>query len=201
MKRRAFLKAAVAVIQSGIALVVTVPGVRYLLGPARGRPKEAGFLRVIPLSALSEGRPVRVVVSAERYDAYTHHPSGPIGSVWLVRERGERAGATGSRNVSPTPEGMGHARTAPSPKIRCLQTICPHLGCGIDFAEDRGAFSCPCHASEFDRSGKRVSGPAPRDMDELACRVTDPDEDGQRWVEVRYQEFRTGVADRSSIAD
>jgi hypothetical protein len=38
-------------------------------------------------------------------------------------------------------------------------------------------------------------------MDELACRVTDPDEDGQRWVEVRYQEFRTGVADRSSIAD
>ena len=86
-----------------------------------------------------------------------------------------------------------------APSIRCLQTICPHLSCGVDYVVDRGAFSCPCHVSEFDAGGKRLSGPSPRDMDELECRVTPPDEDGRRWVEVRYQEFRCGTPDKRLV--
>ncbi len=178
-QRRTFLKRAVAALNGAIGLVVAVPGLRFLLAPLRRRrgqesaSGESRFLRVAPLSALSAGRPLRGVVAADRWDAYTHHPPGPIGSVWLLRE--ERVpGAAGDKS---------------EPRIRCLQTICPHLGCGIDYDVDRRAFSCPCHASDFDAAGRRLLGPAPRDMDELECRVTGPDEQGRRWIEVRYQEF------------
>ena len=72
--------------------------------------------------------------------------------------------------------------------VRCFQTSCPHLGCGVDYSADRKAFTCPCHASEFAVDGTPRFGPSPRPMDQLACRVTEPDGQGQRWIEVDYQE-------------
>jgi len=113
-----------------------------------------------------------VTVLADRWDAYTHYPPGPIGNVWLLRSESDDR----------------------DPKIRCLHVICPHLGCAIDYSADRKTFNCPCHASEFDAAGRRRFGPSPRDMDELECRISDADESGVQWVEVKYQEFQTGVS-------
>ena len=83
---------------------------------------------------------------------------------------------------------------------RVLSAVCPHLGCAIDYAADRNTFNCPCHASEFDAAGRRRLGPSPRDMDELECRISDADESGVRWVEVKYQEFQTGVSEKRPTA-
>ncbi len=175
MLRRAFLARAVAAIGGLLTAVVGIPAIRYLADPLWRSRKRPAFIRVTPLSAVDTGRPVRVVVLADRRDAYTHHPPRPIGAVWLLRPQ----------------EGV--------PKVRCLQVICPHLGCAIDYAADRDVFVCPCHASEFDRLGRRVVGPAPRDMDELPCRVSAADESGQRWVEVQYDVFKTGIAEKSRM--
>jgi nitrite reductase/ring-hydroxylating ferredoxin subunit len=220
MHRRGFLTGIVAAVNGLIGCFVALPGLRFLLDPLWRSRTRSGFIRVIPLAAVSRGKPMRVTVSADRWDAYTHYPPGPIGSVWLIRED-EEGGSAPSFGVG---EGWGTDKTledhasppllrkdgAPPaggaktilalPRVRCLQTICPHLGCGIGYAADRGAFSCPCHASEFDAAGRRLSGPAPRDMDELECRVTEPDENGRRWVEVRYQEFQTGLSARRPVA-
>ena len=176
MERRRFLKLGTVAINALIGVALAIPVVRYLLHPlglrAAGQSgEERGFIRVAPLSALKPNRPTRVVVSGRRRDSFTHYPPGPIGVVWLTR----------------VDNGAG-------PEVSCLQATCPHLGCAVGYAADRGVFSCPCHASEFDPKGRRRFGPAPRDMDKLACRVTEPDESGRRWVEVRYQEFRTSVA-------
>ena len=176
--RRTFVKAILTVLHGMAALILGVPGLRFLLDPLRKRSQESDFIRIGPLSLVSLGRPVRVTVSADRWDAYTHHPPGPIGTVWLIREG----------------ESEDH------PEIRCLQTVCPHLGCGIDYVSDRHGFACPCHASDFELSGRRREGPSPRDLDRLACRVTEPDEQGRRWIEVRYQEFQTGIASMQAIA-
>jgi Rieske Fe-S protein len=81
-------------------------------------------------------------------------------------------------------------------KVRCLQTICPHLGCGIEFSADREAFTCPCHASEFDKTGRQRFGPSPRDLDALACHIEEAHPGGQQWVVVDYREFRTGTAEK-----
>jgi len=168
MERRTFLKTCAGAIHSLIAVAVTVPALRFLLAPLRASRTGHGFLRAAPFDSLAAGRPTRATITAERWDAYMHHPPSPIGSVWLTRD----------------PQTQD---------VRCLQVICPHLGCGIESSPDRNAFFCPCHASEFDAQGRRRLGPSPRDMDELPCRVTDPDEQGLRWVEVQYAEFQTGV--------
>lgn len=31
---------------------------------------------------------------------------------------------------------------------------CPHLGCMVNWSEEKGKFYCPCHASSFDNNGE-----------------------------------------------
>jgi len=177
MQRRTFILALAAIINSLMGAMVAMPGIRFLLDPLRRKRGHDEFIRITPLSAVSADRPSRVTVVADRWDAFVHHSAAPIGAVWLLRSDSEND----------------------EPRVKCLQTICPHLGCGIDFVAGRRVFVCPCHASEFDAAGKAQYGPSLRDMDELECRVSPPDENGGRWVEVKYQEFKTGVPDRRPL--
>jgi len=45
-----------------------------------------------------------------------------------------------------------------------LNPTCPHAGCKVDWQKDNSKFVCPCHGSEFDPSGKVISGPAARNL-------------------------------------
>lgn len=182
MQRRGFLKLLAAGCHAAVAALVGVPAFRFLTDPLRKKSKNDSFLRAVPLASLSAEKPARVMLEADRVDAFIHHPPGPMGSVWLTAGAGERASA-----------GENGGGT------KCLQVICPHLGCGIEYAADRKAFYCPCHDSEFDLSGKRRFGPSPRDMDELPIRISQPDEQGVRWVEVQYAEFQTGIAEKKPM--
>lgn len=174
MVRRTFFKRIAIAVKGLIGGALAVPGLRFLLDPLFRSRKATGFIRVAAVGVIPADRPVRMVVSADRWDAFTHHPPGPLGSVWLVR----LTDADGE------------------PDIRCLQSICPHLGCGINFSPDRSTFQCPCHASEFDTAGRRLSGAVSRNMDELETRLTKADARGERWIEVEYREFQTGVAEK-----
>jgi menaquinol-cytochrome c reductase iron-sulfur subunit len=68
--------------------------------------------------------------------------------------------------------------------VRILSPICPHLGCSIPWIEAKQQFICPCHTAVFGPDGTRLSGPAPRGMDDLESKV----EDGV--LKVRYLYFR-----------
>jgi cytochrome b6-f complex iron-sulfur subunit len=46
--------------------------------------------------------------------------------------------------------------------IYAVSSVCTHLGCSV--ARSAEGFSCPCHGSRFDSSGKVVGGPAPRGL-------------------------------------
>lgn len=78
--------------------------------------------------------------------------------------------------------------------LRVLSPTCPHLGCSIPWNEARKEFVCPCHAAVFAADGSRVSGPAPRSMDDLEFKV----EDGM--LKVRYQYFRQLIATKEVLA-
>lgn len=41
---------------------------------------------------------------------------------------------------------------------------CTHLGCTLAFDEGSRQLVCPCHHSQFDTSGKRLAGPAQRNL-------------------------------------
>jgi Rieske Fe-S protein len=46
--------------------------------------------------------------------------------------------------------------------IYAISAVCTHLGC-IVHSTDWG-FQCPCHGSKFNKDGKVIAGPAPRNL-------------------------------------
>lgn len=173
--RRAFLASILGWVCSTFLVGLSVCGFQFVLDPLRARKQTTKRRqRVATLESVPIGTPLRVTVNADRWDAYVHHPPGPIGTVWLTREESTDA----------------------EPSLRCFQATCPHLGCGIDYAADRNAFFCPCHDSEFGPDGSRRLGPSPRGMDELPVTISEPETDGKRWVEIEYNEFQTGTNEK-----
>lgn len=41
---------------------------------------------------------------------------------------------------------------------------CTHLGCRLNYKEKEQLLLCPCHQSRFTVAGKRISGPAQKDL-------------------------------------
>ena len=78
-------------------------------------------------------------------------------------------------------------------QVRVLTPICPHLGCSIPWVEAKQEFICPCHTAVFSMDGSRVSGPSPRSMDDLECKV----ENGV--LKVRYQIFRQLIQSKEPL--
>jgi cytochrome b6-f complex iron-sulfur subunit len=54
--------------------------------------------------------------------------------------------------------------------IKAVSAICTHLGCVVRKTEY--GFTCPCHGSYYDRSGKVLAGPAPRGLDWLKVEMS-----------------------------
>jgi Rieske Fe-S protein len=48
--------------------------------------------------------------------------------------------------------------------FRVFDAACPHVGCRLQFDSGTNRYLCPCHSSAFARDGRRLSGPALRDM-------------------------------------
>lgn len=71
-----------------------------------------------------------------------------------------------------------------------INAVCTHLGCVVPWNGSEGKFICPCHGSQYDKTGKVVRGPAPLS---LALSHTEVTEDGKialtPWTET---DFRTG---------
>ncbi len=53
-----------------------------------------------------------------------------------------------------------------------LYQKCPHLGCRVPECASSQWFECPCHGSQYNRSGEKKGGPAPRGMDHFALTVS-----------------------------
>ena len=77
---------------------------------------------------------------------------------------------------------------------RVLSPICPHLGCSIPWNEAKQEFICPCHVAVFAQNGARISGPAPRAMDELESKIDNG------VLKVRYQYFRQLIPTKEPLS-
>jgi len=163
MTRRDFYQAGTVLLGGLIGLVLTVPGVAYLLSPLRkGSEGKEEFESLTRLSQLKVGEPRSFAIIADTMDAWVRYPREPIGSVWLVKQA----------------DGTVSAFTAE----------CPHLGCAINLGADGKSFLCPCHTSIFDFEGKRRNKVSPRSMDSLAVELT---KDADPIVKVKFERFRT----------
>jgi Rieske Fe-S protein len=153
MKRRSFLKWATHGLSALFAAILGIPAIAYLIDARNRAAKTSDFQTVGRLSDLKPDEPKQVVLHDVRRDAWTLHPNDVVGRVWLVRRADDRVDA--------------------------FTTICPHLGCSINYEEKAHRFICPCHNGTFELSGERVSeaklgaaNPPPRDIDKLEVKLT-----------------------------
>ncbi len=119
-------------------------------------------VKVASLADFPAQGPLRAEVVDEHHDAWMRTEQDRVGACWLRKDGAE---------------------------VRALSVVCPHLGCAVDWSPEEQRYRCPCHDARFDAAGKRLSGPAPRNMDELETRV---DGDGSVWV--TYRRFPVGTA-------
>ncbi|MEL7368041.1 MAG: Rieske (2Fe-2S) protein [Myxococcota bacterium] len=168
--RRTILKVLSGVLGGGAAAAVGIPAVRAVVSPL-GKVTVSGtgqFVSVAKLDSVpDDGTPINVpVVIDAPMDAWNRMPPTTVGAVFLRKLGGE---------------------------VQALSTVCPHLGCGIDYAGDEKKFACPCHESSFDLDGQVAAGPSPRRMDALETRIRD----GQ--IEVKFEKFKLGTGEKVTI--
>jgi menaquinol-cytochrome c reductase iron-sulfur subunit len=167
--RRVALKAIVAVGSAVFVCGAAAPAVAVALAPVLSKSGGSEkWVRVALLSDLKDGEPRRAAVISDMTDAFTRYSKENLGAVWLMRS---------------------------GDQVRALSVTCPHLGCGVE--KTQSGFGCPCHTSVFDITGKRVAGPAPRNMDSLETRIVGVGAD--RVVEVQFKKFRQGVPEREEV--
>jgi Rieske Fe-S protein len=169
--RREFLKSAACLALGGCALAAPIGAALVVLAhplKAKGVPLP---VKITTLSALPlNGAPKFFQVVTERHDAWTKFPANAIGAVFLRR--------TGEREVI------------------AFNAACPHLGCAVEFRRELDAFYCPCHNSEFAKTGEvHGTSPSRRGLDALRVEVNEGDE-----VWVYFENFAPGIAEKISQA-
>ena len=60
---------------------------------------------------------------------------------------------------------------APSGEYRAFSAICTHLDCTVQYRPDEKLIWCACHNGRYDLSGRNVSGPPPRPLEEFKVNV------------------------------
>jgi Rieske Fe-S protein len=167
--RRRFLKQLTGGVGAVMGAVAAIPGLAFLAHPLR-KETVTGVdepLRVCSKGQVDMGKPTRVNVVGQTGDAWLRMDNVKLGACWLVKNL--------------------------SGEVRAYSTVCPHLGCGIDWNDSTKKFDCPCHGSVFDLDGRCVEGPSPRGMDELEVVTSGED------IKVRYRRFRVSTSTKEPL--
>ena len=56
-------------------------------------------------------------------------------------------------------------------QYRALSAVCTHLGCTVQYRGDTHQIWCACHNGLYDLSGRNISGPPPRPLEEFEPHV------------------------------
>lgn len=131
---------------------------------------EEGYINLkITVASLPEnGSPQSVKIYDDKVDAWNKFKNVEVGTVWLRHDK-------------------------ETDSVLAFNTICPHLGCAIDYRQANNDFYCPCHTSTFDIGGGRLNKIPPRDMDPLKVKI----KDDQIWL--KYENFRAGTEERIPV--
>ena len=77
----------------------------------------AARFRLFTMRRNSDSVPREFSVVTDRHDAWTLEENVKLGSVWLIKRA--------------------------SGKVDCFSTVCPHLGCAVDYDAGNKRFACP----------------------------------------------------------
>ena len=165
--RRKFMLTGIGIMGAGVGAIVATPALPYVLHPLWNETT-SGAGDYVPAGSPSQfsSTPVKVDLFSDRSDAWNRVENVKIGSAWVLEHGGE---------------------------LIALSTVCPHLGCSIDFDAEVGKFKCPCHKSYFTLGGEVEEGPSPRALDRLEVKAED------KLVAIRYQKFKQGITEKEPV--
>ncbi len=143
--RRNFLAIATGAIGAVIGVVIAIPAVAYVVGPALQRKTSENWVRLGPISKVELGTPTLYKTTVESQTG------------WIVTE--------GEISV--------YVLTEDGRDYIALSNVCTHLGCRVRWITDQEQYFCPCHNAAFDKIGLVVSGPPPRPLDRYETKVED----------------------------
>ena len=189
-ERRGFVKLMAGFVSLLVGLIPAGIGLGFFLDPILrkkqgdgsaadplepdGAVKDAeGFIRLdVTIDTLpQDGTPIAVKVKDDKIDAWNRFRDIDVGTIWL--------------------------RRMPDDTVLAMSSICPHLGCAVDYRPADNDFFCPCHTSSFDLTGQKTNNIPPRGMDHLEARMK-PETGNQIWL--KYETFRTGTPEKERIA-
>ncbi len=167
--RRGFLTVGFGAVGVGLAAAALGPAAAMLAHPL-GHATTSGTDAFIPVGGRTTFGvdPVKVDIFADRVDAWNRVVQVKVGSAWVL-EQGDQ--------------------------LVAYSTVCPHLGCGIDYVPDKKKFLCACHNSWFSIEGAVEEGPCLRSMDTLETQVGE-----DNLVQIRYQKFKQGIEAKEPVA-
>jgi menaquinol-cytochrome c reductase iron-sulfur subunit len=145
LSRRNFLAMATAAIGGLIGVVVAIPAVAYIIGPALQRRTAENWVRLGPTSKVELGNPTLFKTTVENQTGWIM--SEEEISVYVLTENGR--------------------------DFISLSNICTHLGCRVRWIADREEYFCPCHNAAYGKIGQVLSGPPPRPLDRYDTKVED----------------------------
>jgi menaquinol-cytochrome c reductase iron-sulfur subunit len=145
ISRRALLMKLGIFFNSIVALILTVPVVRYLLSPiTRGR--KDGYDAWVPLGNLDQFPSGETRLATYR---------NPVVNSW----DGDTADiACWVRNVD-------------GASFQVFAINCAHLGCPVRWFPQSSLFMCPCHGGAYYQDGARASGPPERGLFEYHYKI------------------------------
>lgn len=166
--RRTFLLAGAGAVGACVAGVTLVPAASLLTHPLR-TPTTSGsdaYVQIGKTEQFGSDAPVKVDVYADKVDAWNRVEQVKVGSAWVMEREGQ---------------------------LVAMSSVCPHLGCAIDYDGENRKFVCPCHDSFFSLDGAVETGPSPRAMDTLDVKA-----EGD-LVALRYERFRQGTENKEPL--
>jgi Rieske Fe-S protein len=143
INRRQFLTIATWSIGGLISLMMGIPAIPYILGPALAREKNQSWTRLGSIKKVELSTPTLFQINIKRNTG------------WLVEEE----------NVAI------YVLTDNGRDFIAMSNICTHLGCRVRWIADKAIFFSPCHNGVFDREGKVISGPPPRPLDRYEVKI------------------------------
>lgn len=141
--RREFVAGVAGVLGALITILVGLPIIGYLIAPAVRTGSVAGWIPLVPLSALQPGVPNPCSFSRLKQTGWKRMQV--IRTVYAILDD--------------------------SGEVAVLSDTCTHLSCKVRWSPEQGVFVCPCHDGIFDREGAVLSGPPPRPLDRFETKV------------------------------
>lgn len=143
VNRRDFVKVATAFLGSIMSIVIGLPALGYVLGPARSKDNAQAWVGLGRLEDYPVGVPTAFNFTRSRVNGWEKTVNSY--GVYVLR--------------------------ASDNEVRVFSNICTHLACRVSWKPALQHYVSPCHDGHFDLVGNVLTGPPPRPLDEYTTKI------------------------------